>query len=344
MDVCHHSWCFQLVQHQSEIIITMWRPCNWMSSANKEIRMRKVSIVALAAAAISVAVLPALAHGGEDEDHDQHSPSGYGIPGYGTGKQLPGYTQTQWGQSYRNYWDQHPQEHTTLLQSENQLHALLQNGVITQQEHQMLDQQLQVDHAVFDGRQPSPFVQSYAGQPLINPMMPSLLQRIHTHLGQAPGGYPVAPGMYSSGTYPVQAPGHTNDPRYNQGHNNSLGHQLKDAVNSNWQGGGPGYGTGSQPGYAQLAGGWSQGYRSYWSSHPQEHTALLRSESEIHSLVQQGLISPQEHQLLDQQWQVDHAVFDNRQATPFVQNYNGSPYVSPMMPELMEKLSRYFGL
>ena len=50
------------------------------------------------------------------------------------------------------------------------------------------------------------------------------------------GGYLAQPGA-----------GHINDPNYNPGHNNSLGHQLKDAVNP---GIAPAYGApGAVPGY-----------------------------------------------------------------------------------------------
>lgn len=66
-----------------------------------------------------------------------------------------------------------------------------------------------------------------------------------------PGPYPAA----APGTYTGQQPGylgqpgagHINDPNYNPGHNNSLGHQLKDAVSP---GTAPAYGVpGAAPGY-----------------------------------------------------------------------------------------------
>jgi hypothetical protein len=68
----------------------------------------------------------------------------------------------------------------------------------------------------------------------------------------APGTYPqYAPG------YPVQSgAGHTNDPRLNPGHNNSLRHQVKDAINSRGQGLAPGYAGYGAPGVAPVYGGY----------------------------------------------------------------------------------------
>lgn len=61
-----------------------------------------------------------------------------------------------------------------------------------------------------------------------------------------PYGYPGAyPAVNQAGYLP--GAGHINDPNYNPGHNNSLGHQLKDAVNPRTA---PAYGVqGSVPGY-----------------------------------------------------------------------------------------------
>jgi hypothetical protein len=63
-----------------------------------------------------------------------------------------------------------------------------------------------------------------------------------------PGPYPVvAPGTYTGqqpGYLGQPGAGHINDPNYNPGHNNSLGHQVKDAINSGGQGAGyTGYGV-----------------------------------------------------------------------------------------------------
>lgn len=79
-----------------------------------------------------------------------------------------------------------------------------------------------------------------------------------------PGPNPVvAPGTYTGqqpGYLGQPGPGHVNDPNYNPGHNNSLRHQVKDAINSKGQGTGyAGYGVpGAQQPYgyngAQPAG------------------------------------------------------------------------------------------
>ncbi len=68
----------------------------------------------------------------------------------------------------------------------------------------------------------------------------------------APGyGVPaVAPPYsgYPGGAYPATGAGHINDPNYNPGHNNSLGHKLQDAINP--AGTVPAYGVpGVAPGY-----------------------------------------------------------------------------------------------
>lgn len=76
------------------------------------------------------------------------------------------------------------------------------------------------------------------------------------HDGDGDDHHPVTNQQYPAGTYPAtpsiyggQQPGylgqsgigHVNDPRYNPGHNNSLRHQVKDAINSPGQGAAPGY-------------------------------------------------------------------------------------------------------
>lgn len=61
-----------------------------------------------------------------------------------------------------------------------------------------------------------------------------------------PGTYPVVPGTYTGqqpGYLGQSGAGHINDPNYNPGHNKSLRHQVKDAINGRQGAGYAGYGV-----------------------------------------------------------------------------------------------------
>lgn len=90
------------------------------------------------------------------------------------------------------------------------------------------------------------------------------------HDGEDDDHHPITNQQYPAGTYPVTPGGigqrqgylaqpglgHANDPRLNPGHNNSLRHQVKDALNSQGQGLAPGYAGYGAPGAAPVYGGY----------------------------------------------------------------------------------------
>lgn len=86
--------------------------------------------------------------------------------------------------------------------------------------------------------------------------------------------------------------------------------------------------------------GYYQTYNSYWQQHPQEHLALEQAEQKYHQLVAQGILTPQEHALLDAQLQAQHAQSDARLQTNF--NTNGYPYINQQIPGIISKLRTYF--
>lgn len=79
-------------------------------------------------------------------------------------------------QSYQNYFQKHPTDHRVLEQSEAQYHELLRQGRITQQEHAMLDAQLQAQHNQQDASIQANF--SRYGYPYANSKIPRLLNKL----------------------------------------------------------------------------------------------------------------------------------------------------------------------
>lgn len=88
--------------------------------------------------------------------------------------------------------------------------------------------------------------------------------------------------------------------------------------------------------------GYYQTYNQYWQQHPQEHQALEQAEQKYHQLVAQGVLTEQEHALLDAQLQAQHAQADGRLQNNF--NTYGYPYVNQQIPGIINKLRRYWGL
>ncbi len=79
-------------------------------------------------------------------------------------------------QNYQSYYQKHPTDHRVLEQSEAQYHQLLQQGRITQQEHQMLDAQLRAQHAQKDASVQNNF--NRYGYPYANQKMPKLINKL----------------------------------------------------------------------------------------------------------------------------------------------------------------------
>ncbi len=278
----------------------------------------------LTSAIAGFAMMPALAHGDEDQDHHGHGTST--APGYTT-PSSSGYNYQQFGGypsfgRYTNYWNQHSQEHTALRRAEREADQLAAQGLITPQEHALLHAQWQADHAAYDGRAlPNNFGYNFQSSPYVNPAVPGILQRLTNTWG-----------MGAAGTYgAVPQAGNTGGVR----------HAVTDALSGNVPSHvhqAPDY----QPGLAP--GGAFGSYTNYWNEHQQDHQVLRRSEREAHELLEQGIITPQEHALLDAQWQADHAAYDGR-ALPNNSGYNfQSPYVNPAVQGVLGKLRSYWGL
>jgi hypothetical protein len=87
--------------------------------------------------------------------------------------------------------------------------------------------------------------------------------------------------------------------------------------------------------------GYYQTYNQYWQQHPQEHRALEQSEQKYHQLVAQGVLTEQEHAMLDAQLQAQHAQADGRLQNNF--NTYGYPYVNQQIPGIINKLRTYWG-
>ncbi len=271
-----------------------------------------------AAALIGVSSPQVLAHGDEDEHHSANSysrsvPQTYpGSPGYPAANQnLGGFG------AYTGYWNQNQQQHEVLKRAGQQLDQLQAQGLVSPQEHAMLEAQMQLDHAAYDG-QPLPSGFGYtASDPYVNPAVQGVLQRLANTWGMVPPGS-------SAGVFPPAQSG-------------GFRHTMQDALSGNT------YGHSHQGGMAGLGASAPFGnYVNYWNKNPQQHQVLRRSEQEAHELLRQGIITPQEHAILDAQWQADHAAYDGRQLP---QNFNygfQSPYVNPSVPGILQKLGAYW--
>ncbi len=280
--------------------------------------MKNLVSFIVAATFIGVSSPQVLAHGDEDEHHSGSSysvPQTYpGTPGYPAANQYMGSFGT-----YTGYWNQNQQQHQVLRRAGQQLDQLQAQGLISAQEHAMLEAQMQLDHAAYDG-QPLPGGFGYtASGPYVNPAIQGVLQRLANTWGMGIPGSPVG------GAAPAQAGG--------------FRHTMQDALSGNT------YGHSHHGMTAGLgASGRFGNYLNYWNQNPQQHQMLRRSEQEAHELLQQGIITPQEHAILDAQWQADHAAFDGR---PLPQNFNygfQSPYVNPSVPSILQKLRANWGL
>ncbi|HEY9682463.1 MAG TPA: hypothetical protein V6C86_12855 [Oculatellaceae cyanobacterium] len=184
----------------------------------------------------------------------------------------------------------------------HEVHDAANAGLISPQQHQMLDMQRNAQHAALDnGYQAN---SGYSGA----------------------GGYPVN-GVYSSSGYPLNGVnggyaggggnayslpgyagnGHINDPAINPGHNNSIGHRIGDALNGNT--------SINQGMYAAPYGAAPYGYgnQNYATGYTTNGHELLRQERhQVHDMANQGLISPLQHQQLDQQRHNQHDSMDGK--------------------------------
>lgn len=121
-----------------------------------------------------------LAHDGEHDGHGSMQNTGQ------HGSAMPQNWQSTWTQtgnpnngyyqSYQSYFQKHPTDHRVLEQSEAQYHELLRQGRITQQEHAMLDAQLQAQHNQKDAGVQANF--NRYGYPYANRNMPRLLTKL----------------------------------------------------------------------------------------------------------------------------------------------------------------------
>lgn len=286
--------------------------------------MKANGLILLAVSCLTLTSTPVLAHG-DDDHHGTSTTPGYTAPTAPAGNYGAGHHQRSrypnFGR-YTNYWNQHSNEHAALLRAEREADQLAAQGLITQQEHALLDAQLQADHAAFDGQSlPNGFGYNFQSSPYVNPAVPGILQRLANTWGvRGTGTFGAVPQAGNIG---------------------GVRHAVTDAVSGN----APGH-VHQTPMYQPGLGtsGAFGAYTTYWNQHPQDHQALQRSEREAHQLLQQGVITPQEHALLDAQWQADHAAYDGR-ALPTKLGYNfQSPYVNPGVQGVLQKLRSYWGL
>lgn len=122
----------------------------------------------------------ALAHGNEDHG-SMGNMSNTPIQGHNTQPWQSTWTQSNnpnygYYQQYQGYFQKHPTDHRVLEQSEAQYHELLRQGRITQREHEMLDAQLQAQHAQKDSGVQNNF--NRYGYPYANQKMPRLINKL----------------------------------------------------------------------------------------------------------------------------------------------------------------------
>lgn len=78
-------------------------------------------------------------------------------------------------------------------------------------------------------------------------------------------------------------------------------------------------------------------YYRYWSQNPSQYQSLWRSQQELNNLLGQGVISPQEKMLLEQQIAAYQGQINNN---PYL---NGSGYADPYAPQYPYGYSNYQG-
>lgn len=262
----------------------------------------------------------ALAHDDDDDHHGTSAPPVYATSSGHSDLQSGGYPNFA---GYKSYWTQHAQEHELLRRAEREADQLATQGLISQQEHALLDAQWQADHAAYDGRQlPNNFNYTFQSSPYVDPAVPGVLQRLAGTWGMG------AAQTYGGGAVP-QA-----------GTNGGVVHAVTDAMSGNASGH-----LHQAPGYQSPAPGGGLGsYTRYWDQHQQDHQVLRRSEREAHELLEQGVITPQEQALLDAQWQADHAAYDGRELpTTFGYRFQ-TPYVTPGVQGVLAKLRSHWGM
>jgi hypothetical protein len=124
----------------------------------------------------------------------------------------------------------------------HQVHDAANAGVISPQQHQVLDSQRNMQHTAVDNGYAAPGAYQ-------NGAFPAYTNNSYTNQGY---GLPVQPVQgYGAG--------HINNPAINPGHNNSIGHQMGDALNGN-QSSNPGYGYGVNQGYGVPVQGYGAGH------------------------------------------------------------------------------------
>lgn len=176
--------------------------------------------------------------------------------------------------------DTHSNLHTQLDSQHNQIHQLLNAGVIAPQDHAILDSRLSAEHAAVHNQS-------------INPQL--------SRNGYYNGYSNNDSNGYGNGVF-------ANNIGYNTGFNN-----YNNGVNADYLGNGQGlnsydYNGGSVNNIGYNL-GLNGGYNNF-GSHRQEHRAFNAAHRDIHKLVNNGIISPQEHAAFDAQLTADHAQAD----------------------------------
>lgn len=147
--------------------------------------MKRLASLVVAVSVLSLTTAAqVLAHEGEDHNGDErgtHNPQGHGssfanTPAWQSSWAQSGNPNYGYYQNYQSYFQKHPTDHRVLEQSEAQYHQLLEQGRITQREHQMLDAQLRAQHAQKDAALQNNF--NRYGYPYVNRSMPKLLNKL----------------------------------------------------------------------------------------------------------------------------------------------------------------------
>lgn len=177
----------------------------------------------------------------------------------------------------------------------HQVHDAAKAGVISPQQHQVVDSQRNMQHAAVDsgyaasGAYSNPNTvypangnytnQGYGGGHINNPAInPGHNNSIGHRMGDAlNGNQAINPAQYQQNGLgqgyglPVQGygGGHINDPTMNPGHNNSIGHQMGDAALNGNQVVNPGYGV--NPAYGYTTNPSNPNYSAYPSNSANHH-------------------------------------------------------------------------
>lgn len=151
----------------------------------------------------------------------------------------------------------HDDAHTELRAEHDQVHDLVGQGAITQDEHRQLDAQLRAEHRDFHQNINGNSYQNYATP-----------QNYYTN--NSSGYYPQS---YNSAGYSGYYP---------QSYNNS-----------------------AYSGYDNQR--YNSGNAYPWNEHRSQHQSLKSVHRDVHQLVRDGVITPQEHAALDAQLKADHS-------------------------------------